>query len=171
MKADTLSVISEIEYHILRRRYELFKKNKSSVNFEKIMEVVNGIANNAELLRDLFKKIDPLATGRGIAKKTFKLKQAIQEALVLFEKEMETNKIFVEIGVPDDFSFSGWDQDIRVIFTNLMDNSVYWISEMKVRRMRKIALLNSKWMGTSWILFTIATLVQELARLNILEAK
>ena len=128
---------SRIPY--LRRRYELFRKNKSSVDFEKIMEVVNGIANNAELLRDLFKKIDPLATGRGTAKKTFKLKQAIQEALVLFENEMETKEIFAEIDVPDDFSFSGWDQDIRVIFTNLIDNSVYWISEMKVP-VRKITI-------------------------------
>ena len=128
---------SRIPY--LRRRYELFRKNKSSVDFEKIMEVVNGIANNAELLRDLFKKIDPLATGRGTAKKTFKLKQAIQEALVLFENKMKINEIFVEIEVPDDFSFSGWDQDIRVIFTNLIDNSVYWISEMKVP-VRKITI-------------------------------
>ena len=123
----------------LRRRYESFKKNKSSVDFEKIMEVVNGIANNVELLRDLFRKIDPLATGRGTAKKTFKLKQAIQEGLVLFENEMETKEIFAEIDVPDDFSFSGWDQDIRVIFTNLIDNSVYWISEMNVP-IRKITI-------------------------------
>ena len=123
----------------LRRRYESFKKNKNSVNFEKIMEVVNGIDNNIELLRDLFRKIDPLATGRGTAKKTFKLKQAIQEALVLFENAMETKGIFVEIEVPDDFSFSGWDQDIRVIFTNLIDNSVYWISE-KSMSVRKIAI-------------------------------
>ncbi|MDE0084651.1 MAG: sensor histidine kinase [Candidatus Poribacteria bacterium] len=123
----------------LRRRYKLFKENRGSVDFEKVMEVVNGIANNAELLRDLFKKIDPLATGRGRARKTFKLKQAIQQALVLFESEMETKEIFAEIEVPDDFSFSGWDQDIRVIFTNLIDNSVYWISEMKVP-IRKITI-------------------------------
>lgn len=123
----------------LRRRYELFEKSKGSVDFEKIMSVVNGIANNAELLRDLFKKIDPLATGRGTARKTFKLKKAMQEALAVFENEMETKEIFVEIEIPDDFSFSGWDQDIRVIFTNLIDNSVYWISEMKVP-VRKITI-------------------------------
>ena len=123
----------------LRRRYELFKENKSSVDFEKIMAVVNGIANNADLLRDLFKKIDPLATGRGAARKTFKLKPVIEEALVLFENEMKAKEIFVEIEVPDDFSFSGWDQDIRVIFTNLIDNSVYWISEMNVP-VRKITI-------------------------------
>ena len=123
----------------LRRRYESFKKNKGSVDFEKIMEVVNGIDNNVELLRDLFKKIDPLATGRGTAKKTFMLMPSIQEALVLFENEMKTNEIFVEVEGPDDFNFSGWAQDIRVIFTNLIDNSVYWISEMNVS-VRKITI-------------------------------
>ena len=51
----------------------------------------------------------------------------------------KTNEIFVEIEVPYDFSFSGWDQDIRVIFTNLIDNSVYWISEMNVP-VRKITI-------------------------------
>ena len=123
----------------LRRRYKLFKENRGSVDFEKIMEVVNGIANNADLLRDLFKKIDPLATGRGTARKTFKLKPVIEEALVLFKNEMKAKEIFVEIEVPNDFSFSGWDQDIRVIFTNLIDNSVYWISEMNVP-VRKITI-------------------------------
>ena len=123
----------------LRRRYKLFKENRGSVDFEKIMEVVNGIANNAELLRDLFRKIDPLATGRRPAKKAFKLKSAIEEALALFENAVETNEISAQIEVPDDFSFSGWDQDIRVIFTNLIDNSVYWISEMKVP-VRKITI-------------------------------
>ena len=63
----------------------------------------------------------------------------IEEALVLFKNEMKAKEIFVEIEVPNDFSFSGWDQDIRVIFTNLIDNSVYWISEMNVP-VRKITI-------------------------------
>ena len=123
----------------LRRKYELFKKNRGLVDFEKIMEIVNGIANNSELLVSLFKKIDPLATGRRPAKKAFKLKQVIDETLSLFEEKMEIHKIFVDNRVPDDFSFSGWDQDIRVIFTNLIDNSVYWISEKNVP-MRQVTI-------------------------------
>ena len=123
----------------LRRRYELFRKNRNSVDFEKIMQIINGIANNSELLVDLFRKLDPLAAGRHRAKKAFELKQTIREALSLFEKKIKTHEIFVGIEVPDNFNFFGWDQDIRVIFTNLFDNSVYWISEKNVP-IRKITI-------------------------------
>src|SRR6185295_3633804 len=30
---------------------------------------------------------------------------------------------------PDDFRFLGWHQDIYAIFTNLVENSIYWLSE------------------------------------------
>ena len=123
----------------LRRRYELLRKNKNAVDFEKIMQVINGIANNSELLVDLFRKLDPLAAGRHRAKKSFELKQTIREALSLFERKIKTHEIFVGIEVPDNFRLFGWDQDIRVIFTNLFDNSVYWISEKNVPA-RKISI-------------------------------
>ncbi len=123
----------------LRRRYELFRKNRKLVDFDKIMQTVTGIANNSELLVDLFRKLDPLSAGRHRAKKLCELKQMILEALDIFERQLKKHKILVKIEVPNNFSLLCWDQDIRVIFTNLFDNSIYWISEKSVP-IRKITI-------------------------------
>ena len=116
----------------LRRRYKLFQKNKDSVDFEKIMQIVNGFAENSEFLVSLFSKLDPLAAGRRSRKKSFELKKTIKNALSVFESKMKANNISVEIIGPDDFKFSGWSQDIHAIFTNLIDNSLYWICETNI---------------------------------------
>ena len=52
---------------------------------------------------------------------------------------MKSYNASAEIKGPDDFKFSSWDQDIYAIFTNLIDNSLYWISQKKVP-MRQITI-------------------------------
>ena len=44
---------------------------------------------------------------------------------------MKPHKVSAEIKVPDDFKFSCWSQDIYAIFTNLIDNSLYWMDAKK----------------------------------------
>ncbi len=124
----------------LKRRYELYQKYQNSVDLEKIMDIVNGIAYNSELLGNLFSRLDPLAAARRSRRKSFKLKQTIEKCLSVFENEMNIHNIFLEIIGPDDFKFSGWSQDLYAIFTNLVDNSIYWICEKNVA-VRKIKIL------------------------------
>ena len=96
------------------------------------MQIVNGYAENSEFLVNLFSKLDPLAAGRRAARKSFELKKTIKNVLSLFENEMKIHNISATVTGPDDFKFSGWSQDIHVIFTNLIDNSIYWIRERNV---------------------------------------
>jgi signal transduction histidine kinase len=44
---------------------------------------------------------------------------------------MKSHNISAQISGPDDFRFAAWYQDIYAIFTNLVDNSLYWISQKK----------------------------------------
>ena len=44
---------------------------------------------------------------------------------------MKKYGISVRVTGQDDFKFLCWLQDIYAIFTNLIDNSVYWMSEQK----------------------------------------
>ena len=115
----------------LKRRYESFQKNKNSTDLEKAMEVVDGIAENAQFFVNLFKRIDPLAVGKRTAKEPLELKKTIESAFSVFESEMKSHNISAEISGPDDFRFSAWQQDIYAIFTNLVDNSLYWMSQKK----------------------------------------
>lgn len=115
----------------LKRRYDSFQKNGDSANLEKVMEIVNGITENSQFFVNLFKRLDPLAAGKRTAKEPLELKKTIENAFSVFENEMKSHNISAEISGPDDFRFSAWQQDIYAIFTNLVDNSLYWMSQKK----------------------------------------
>ena len=67
------------------------------------------------------------------------LKKAVEGALSVFEDQMASHGISAKVSGPDDFRFLSWEQDIYTIFTNLIDNSLYWISEKKPS-IRKITI-------------------------------
>ena len=95
------------------------------------MEVVDGIAENSQFFVNLFKRLDPLAAGKRTSKKPLELRKIIEDTLSVFENEMKSHNVSTEISGPDDFRFPAWQQDIYAIFTNLIDNSLYWISQKK----------------------------------------
>ena len=113
----------------LQRCYESFLKTGNSENLEEFMHIASGVRNSANIFNELFKKIDPLTAKKRSAKRALALKKVIQDTISIFEKEMKSHNISVEIKGPDEFRFSSWSQDIYAIFTNLIDNSLYWIRE------------------------------------------
>ena len=116
----------------LRRRYEFFRKTKSQRAFERLMRIAEGIEQNMDFFVKLFSRLDPLAAGRRTPRKLLKLKKTIEGTLDVFKSQLETHKIFAQVKGADDFMLSVWEQDIYTIFTNLIDNSLYWIREKDV---------------------------------------
>lgn len=123
----------------LRYWYKSFRKTENLKNFEKSLSIVEGIGMNAEFFVNLFNKLDPLAAGKRSKKEPLALKKEIENVLAVFEQEMKSQKVIAEITGSDDFRFSSWRQDVNVIFTNLVDNSLYWMSEKKILK-RKIII-------------------------------
>ena len=123
----------------LRYWNESFQKTGDWRKLEKLLSIADGIEKNMEFFVTLFGKLDPLAAGKHPAKKPLDLKKTIESTLSIFENEMKSYNASAEIKGPDDFKFSSWDQDIYAIFTNLIDNSLYWISQKKVP-MRQITI-------------------------------
>lgn len=112
--------------------FNIGQKNKYSAKLEKILSIAEGIEQNAEFFVNLFRRLDPLAAGKRTSRKLLALKETIEEIFSVFENQMKVHNVSAEIIGPDDFKFSGWFQDIYAIFTNLIDNSLYWISEKKI---------------------------------------
>ena len=113
----------------LRHWHDAFTKTKSSELSTKILTISDGIGENAQVFVRLFGRLDPLAAGRRAPRKLVELKTAIAETLKVFEEEMKSRSIVAETIGPDSFAYSCWPQDIYAIFTNLIDNSVYWMGE------------------------------------------
>jgi len=123
----------------LRHRYKFFRKTKSQTAFERLMRIAEGIEQNMDFFVKLFRRLDPLAAGRRTPRKFLKLKKTIEGTLDVFESQLEKHKIFAQVKGADDFMLSVWEQDIYTIFTNLIDNSLYWIREKSVQT-RKITI-------------------------------
>ncbi len=121
----------------LRYWCNLFQETGDSKMLQEILPVADGIGENAEIFVKLFSRLDPLAAGKRTAKKNLKLKKTLRDTLAIFEKEIKSCKATYEVTGADNFSFPCWPQDIYAIFTNLIDNSLYWmrgkeISERKI---------------------------------------
>ena len=116
----------------LRYWHDKFQKTEDLSLLAKVIQVADGIGQNAEFLVKLFKRLDPLAAGRRPARKPLKLKEEIEGALSVFEESLKSQDICIRVCGPDDFTFPSWSQDLYAIFTNLIDNSLYWIQEKKV---------------------------------------
>ena len=111
----------------LRHWNETFRKTGDLEKLEKLLSIADGIEENMEFFVALFYRLDPLAAGRHGTRKLLKLKQTIRNTLSIFENEIKSHNVSVEIKGSDDFKFSSWFQDIYAIFTNLIDNSLYWL--------------------------------------------
>ncbi len=122
----------------IRKKTKVFKKKQNTVIADEIGKIADGIGNNAENFVSLFSKIDPLAAGKRNARKLFNLKKIIQGAVSVFDKEIENNNVTVKIEGADNFQFLCWQQDIYAIFTNLVDNSLYWMNAKNIANQKII---------------------------------
>ena len=115
----------------LRYWNDSFLKTGDAGKLENFMKIAEGVARNADMIVKLFGKIDPLAAGNRSVRKPLDLKKTIRETLSVFDSEMEKFHIQGKVEGPVNFHYSIWKQDIYTIFTNLIDNSIYWMYEKK----------------------------------------
>ena len=106
---------------------------KKEESLDKILNIVEGIGKNADTFVKLFSRLDPLATGRRSRPKQLCLSKEIQDSVNVYSQQINEFGVVVEVDCPGNFKFLSWQQDLYAIFTNLADNSLYWMKEKKVR--------------------------------------
>ncbi len=113
----------------LRYWHKSFLNTGNRENLNRVVSIGDGIGNNAEVFVNLFGRLDPLAAGKRSRKTPVDLKKTISGTLSVFSSEMKSQNVDSHVTCPDSFMFSAWSQDIYSIFTNLIDNSLYWMNE------------------------------------------
>ena len=113
----------------ISRFREKFEKTGDYKNIEEIINISTKVESNSIAFSNLFGRLDPLASGKRSARQLLFLKKEIENCFEIFRQEMEDKEITFEIHGDDDLTISAWKQDILAIFTNLIDNSIYWIRE------------------------------------------
>lgn len=144
----TLGKIVNVVLHEGRKPLNFFKNQLKNLDFwakelkeeysqdtlDEVLEIADGLGANSRLLVELFRRLDPLAAGKRGSKREFNIYKALNGATQVFENELIENKIVLKIDCPKELTLFGWENDIYVILTNLIDNSIYWITNKNVTK-------------------------------------
>lgn len=139
----TLGKIINVVLHEGRKPLSFFKNQIPNLEFwandlknkfnqsalDEVLSISEGFQINADLFSDLFSRLDPLAAKKRGSQKDFSLSKVLKNTFLVFEGEMVQKKISYKIHCDENLTFVGWEQDIFVIMTNLIDNSIFWMVE------------------------------------------
>ncbi|SIQ38417.1 ATP-binding protein [Aeromonas veronii] len=138
----TLGKITHIVLHEGRKHIKVFNEvpprlskwlkvitNDSSGDLiEKIESRSSMLVKSSQALSHLFKKIEPLAISRLPNRKSIQLVSELESTFNIFEGELSYKKVSINIYVPKDIKVYATSFDIATIFSNLIENSIYWLS-------------------------------------------
>jgi signal transduction histidine kinase len=139
----TLGKIINVILHEGRRPLSYFKNQIPILNYwhqaytnlggdDKLttcLGIIDGIGTNAGAFVALFSRLDPLASGKRSSKAKVLLVKAIENSAAVFHSQVAERQITITVDGPRDFSLLCWEQDVYSIFTNLFDNSIFWIGQ------------------------------------------
>ena len=137
----TLGKIMNVVLHEGRRPLNYFrnevpridrfiKKYKETSDFEYIQQIesiAHNTVSNAKTFSDIFLRLDPLAMGKRPAKQQLSIENEISNCFAIFRQQMADKGIKFKIS--GSAIIEAWKQDIAAIFTNLIENSIFWLSE------------------------------------------
>lgn len=115
------------QFPLLRGAASKFSDTSDPDLISKIVELAEGIADNAADFVALFERLDPLAAQRRSKRKPEPLGVIIEQAVKTFAEELKEAGIVCTVNGDSTFTLLCWRQDIQAIFTNLIDNSIYWL--------------------------------------------
>ena len=117
---------------------EELESNFSQELLDKILNRLSVIDEQGQIFIKLFGKLDPLSAKKRTNKKDFNISQVIENVKDVFLSELNSQNIELEIDCDINLTAFGWKEDFYIVFTNLVDNSLYWFQNVTDRQ-RKIS--------------------------------
>ncbi|KZN41070.1 ATP-binding protein [Pseudoalteromonas luteoviolacea] len=142
----TLGKIIDVVIHEGRRPIGYFKNQSKNLDFwfekfiaeggdelqEKILNSLDGFNKNSEAIKELFSRLDPLASKSRGKKKLVKLSKVIRSSIMVFENLINDSHVEVKLEGDLDIDYDAWETDLYVIITNLIDNSLFWLIDKNI---------------------------------------
>jgi signal transduction histidine kinase len=94
---------------------------------DKILNRLTVINEQGKIFIKLFAKLDPLSSKRRDRKKDFNVRELIENVKDVFQSELSSQNISVIVDCDINLTTFGWKEDFYIVFTNLVDNSIYWL--------------------------------------------
>lgn len=116
---------------LMEEHIEYLQKRYDKDYLTLVLDNLEGIKEQESLLVHLFEKLDPLAVRKRGKKQKFYIHKVIDNVRKVFENELSKKLINLDIKCCDSFTLKGWRHDFYVVLTNLLENSIYWLSSKK----------------------------------------
>ena len=95
--------------------------------FYDLLDRLKNFKDQSILLATLFKRLDPLAKQNKGDKNNFSLNKAINKSFQIFENELQEKGIIYDFKCDTYYELYGWEEDVIIALTNLIENSIYWL--------------------------------------------
>jgi len=131
-----IKYISETVPRVVKWLHSALEKPDKEL-LERIEERSNKVLSHSKGLSFLFKKIEPLARTRRSPRRDFDLTKEMDNAFAIFSSELEEAGIEYHIdseGQPPIVSAN--EMDLMTVFSNLIENSVFWLGQIKGEQKR-----------------------------------
>lgn len=116
------------ESRIIGRYLKRYKRTEDISDLNNLEASVEGFKTNSKLLSNLFTRVNPLARSNRGHRKDFFVKRCIESSCAVFTEELKRNNIIINLTGDDSTMIWGWEEDLYVVMTNLLENSIYWLS-------------------------------------------
>lgn len=114
----------------LIKNIDYFIKNPMDSKIKNdIIKTSNDGKSQLQKLSKIFSILEPLMAKRGERKKDINLYKNIENNFGLFEEILKQNDISIQIRCDNkDIVFNCREQDFSIIYSNLIENSIYWFN-------------------------------------------
>ncbi len=109
-----------------------YQKSKEHKYLEKILSQAETSKEQAVLLDDLFKKLNPLATRQRGSQTNVNILKVINDAFEIFKNKLSAEKIKLNIDCRKEFTYYGYRIDLLMALTNIIENSLYWLQQANI---------------------------------------
>ena len=100
---------------------------------EDLMSFIEENKSHIKTISKLFAGLDPLTAKRLSRKKEFDICKNIQKNSDFFKHQLSANKISLKIECKESIYY-GREEDFFIIYTNLIENSIYWLNTVEQDR-------------------------------------
>ncbi|MGZ3754873.1 MAG: sensor histidine kinase [Mucilaginibacter sp.] len=112
------------------------KTKPSNETLDKISSRLLMLKDQSIIFLNLFSRLTPLASSRRKKSEPFKIIDAIKQAEAVLQSKLESCNIIIRYSGDLDLKIVGWPEDFIITFTNLIDNSAYWLEPVNKKDKR-----------------------------------
>lgn len=102
-------------------------KNYSDALMQKVLNRLQSVEKQSDILIRLFNQLDPLSAKKRGRKRDFNLFKVIEDVYGVFESVLLRDQISYSVDCDINQTCFGWEEDFYITFTNLVDNSIFWL--------------------------------------------